>query len=62
MGGACPNGEVPPECYAGPKWAPNDPLFFLHHTVRGLPAVFSPTHVCYVDDRQDLVRLAEQEP
>ena len=63
MGGTCPNGAAPPECYAGAKWPPNDPLFFLHHAVRG-PSAYpsSLAYVGYADDRQDLVRLAEQEP
>jgi len=31
MTGVCPGGTGPPACNAGPKWTPNDPLFFLHH-------------------------------
>jgi len=31
MGGLCPHTDGPPECYVGPKWTPNDPMFFLHH-------------------------------
>ena len=46
MGGTCPNGEVPPDCYPGAKWAPNDPLFFLHHTVRVLSGPFSHLLTC----------------
>ena len=34
MTGFCPNGTGVPNCYAGPKWTPNDPMFFLHHAVR----------------------------
>ena len=34
MTGFCPNGAVPPACDPGPKWTPNDPLFFMHHAVR----------------------------
>jgi tyrosinase len=33
MTGFCPNGTGAPDCYAGPKWTPNDPMFFLHHAV-----------------------------
>ena len=33
MTGFCPGGAGPPDCYAGPKWTPNDPMFFLHHAV-----------------------------
>lgn len=36
MGGLCPHDIGPPDCYAGPKWTPNDPIFFLHHAVRHL--------------------------
>lgn len=42
MTGTCPNGAVPPACYAGPKWTPNDPLFFMHHAVRLLDLFFYP--------------------
>jgi hypothetical protein len=35
MIGTCPNDAVPPACYEGPKWTPNDPVFFMHHAVRG---------------------------
>ncbi|PBK66344.1 Di-copper centre-containing protein [Armillaria solidipes] len=31
MAGNCP-ASAPPSCIPGPLWAPNDPLFFLHHT------------------------------
>jgi len=31
MTGTCPNGAIPPDCYGGPKWTPNDPVFFMHH-------------------------------
>ena len=34
MIGYCPHGALPPTCYPGAKWTPNDPLFFLHHGVR----------------------------
>ena len=34
MSGTCPNNTVPPACYPGAKWTPNDPIFFLHHAVR----------------------------
>ena len=37
MTGFCPNGTGAPDCYAGPKWTPNDPMFFLHHAVRPAP-------------------------
>ena len=44
MTGFCSNGAGPPDCYAGPKWTPNDPLFFMHHAVRiDLPLV--PLHL-----------------
>jgi len=33
MTGFCPGGTGPPDCYAGPKWTPNDPMFFLHHAM-----------------------------
>ncbi|KAF9780434.1 Di-copper centre-containing protein [Thelephora terrestris] len=33
MTGTCPNGAVPPACYGGPKWTPNDPVFFMHHAM-----------------------------
>lgn len=33
MTGSCPFGLEPPECVTGMKWAPNDPLFFLHHAM-----------------------------
>ena len=46
MGGTCPDGAGPPDCYAGPKWPPNDPLFFLHHAVRGPSTPFS--HLAHV--------------
>ena len=52
MGGTCPNGAAPPDCYAGAKWPPNDPLFFLHHAVGGSSAPSSRlAHVDYVDGR-----------
>ncbi|KAF9785223.1 Di-copper centre-containing protein [Thelephora terrestris] len=31
--GGCPFGLAPPVCYGGPKWSPNDPMFFLHHAM-----------------------------
>lgn len=34
MGGLCLNNALPPDCYPGAKWTPNDPVFFLHHGVR----------------------------
>jgi len=34
MTGFCPNGTGPPACVMGPKWSPNDPLFYMHHAVR----------------------------
>ena len=37
MTGFCPNGTGEPDCYAGPKWTPNDPMFFLHHAVKLAP-------------------------
>ena len=40
MTGTCPHGAVPPDCYAGPKWTPNDPVFFLHHAVCGVPQAY----------------------
>jgi len=30
--GACPLGSGP-NCVKGPKWTPNDPLFYLHHAM-----------------------------
>ncbi|KAF9648026.1 Di-copper centre-containing protein [Thelephora ganbajun] len=33
MGGLCPYDREAPECYAGAKWTPNDPIFFLHHAM-----------------------------
>jgi len=30
MFGTCPS-NAPPTCVLGPKWSPNDPLFFMHH-------------------------------
>lgn len=33
MTGFCPGGTGAPDCYGGPKWTPNDPMFFLHHAV-----------------------------
>lgn len=33
MGGTCPYGLATPPCYPGPKWSPNDPVFFLHHAM-----------------------------
>jgi len=33
MGGLCPFGTGPPDCYFGTKWTPNDPMFFLHHAM-----------------------------
>jgi len=31
MTGTCPKAAIGPNCVTGPKWTPNDPLFFLHH-------------------------------
>jgi len=31
MTGSCPNSAS--ECVSGPKWTPNDPLFFMHHAM-----------------------------
>jgi len=31
MAGNCPFGLAPPICNPGPKWSPNDPMFYLHH-------------------------------
>jgi tyrosinase len=31
MTGLCPKDAV--DCHAGPKWTPNDPLFFMHHAM-----------------------------
>ena len=36
MGGFCPDGAAPPDCFWGQRWTPNDPLFFMHHAVRDL--------------------------
>jgi len=33
MLGLCPFGLQVPECTAGMKWSPNDPMFFLHHSM-----------------------------
>ena len=41
MTGNCPRGTGAPDCYAGPKWTPNDPMFYLHHTVSLTPLPFS---------------------
>lgn len=30
MFGACPT-NAPSNCTPGPKWSPNDPLFYMHH-------------------------------
>ena len=52
MNGLCPNGTGPPDCISGPKWSPNDPLFFLHHAVRGPSASFPHlANLGYVDGR-----------
>ncbi|KAJ7282861.1 Di-copper centre-containing protein [Mycena rebaudengoi] len=32
MAGICPS-DAPADCISGPTFAPNDPLFFLHHTM-----------------------------
>lgn len=32
LAGSCPP-NAPPTCIPGPKWSPNDPLFFLHHAM-----------------------------
>ena len=44
MGGLCPHGAKIPDCYAGAKWTPNDPAFFLHHAVRNFHLSTIPTH------------------
>jgi len=31
--GLCPFGLTPPACNAGPRWCPNEPMFFLHHAM-----------------------------
>jgi len=31
MTGYCSNGAKAPDCVAGTKWTPNDPVFFMHH-------------------------------
>lgn len=33
MIGTCPRNLAPPDCYRGPKWTPNDPLFMMHHAM-----------------------------
>ena len=38
MTGLCPKGDT--ACVPGPKWTPNDPLFFLHHAVRLISSLF----------------------
>ena len=43
MTGFCPGGTGEPECYMGPKWTPNDPMFFLHHAVSSLAPPFVST-------------------
>ena len=48
MTGFCSNGAVPPDCYSGTKWTPNDPVFFLHHGVRILSATsFTASRLSY---------------
>ena len=42
MDGLCPHDTASLDCISGPKWTPNDPLFFLHHAVRDPSASFSP--------------------
>ena len=42
MTGFCPGGTGPPDCYAGPKWTPNDPMFFLHHAVSSITSLLAP--------------------
>ena len=37
MTGFCPGGNEEPGCYGGPKWTPNDPMFYLHHAVSITP-------------------------
>lgn len=32
LAGTCPP-NAPEECKDGSKWAPNDPLFWMHHAV-----------------------------
>jgi len=31
--GSCPFGLASSACNGGPKWSPNDPIFFLHHAM-----------------------------
>jgi tyrosinase len=33
MIGSCPSNTPPADCVPGPKWTPNDPLFFMHHAM-----------------------------
>jgi len=33
MAGNCPGGTGASGCFAGPKWTPNDPMFYLHHAM-----------------------------
>ena len=59
MTGLCPGGTGPPDCYAGPKWSSNDPMFFLHHAVSSLtPSLVSAVDAPGLDDRQTLVAMA----
>jgi len=32
LGGSCPTGS-PSSCTPGPKWSPNEPMFWLHHAM-----------------------------
>ncbi|KAF8477673.1 Di-copper centre-containing protein [Russula ochroleuca] len=32
LGGTCPE-NAPSNCVGGPKWSPNDPLFWMHHAM-----------------------------
>ena len=53
MTGECPSGTGPPACYPGPKWTPNDPVFFMHHAVRIFSphfAVFRLSYTIFADD------------
>lgn len=48
MTGFCPAGPEVFECYPGPKWTPNDPMFYLHHAVSFTPP---PSVLITPDDR-----------
>lgn len=46
MAGFCSNGATPPACISGPKWSPNDPLFFMHHAVSSYSRTFLTLFTC----------------